>query len=217
MAKVNSVQDFFDGFKKFDINNADWRNMGSFPAVIRAVICLLIIAVMLGATYYFQIIDMDKKITRLVSEENTLKNQYKTKAYQVSNLDELREQMLQVRSIFQEQLERLPNGTQVAELLDDLEVAAISSGLTIKENKLGGQGVTDLFIEQNFDVKVEGTFHEIGSFVSAVSEMPRIITLHDFDIKKTSPEQQENKQELLLMSVKLKTYHYKDVDDGGLE
>lgn len=216
MAKANSVQDFFDGFKKFDINNADWRNMGSFPAVIRSIICLLIVSLMLGATYYFQIIEMDKKITRLANEEKSLKDQYKAKAYEVANLDELREQMEQIRGAFQEQLERLPNGTEIAELLEDLAIAVNSSSLLNRSIELGSNSVTDLFIEQNIDVKVEGTFHEIGSFVSAVSEMSRIVTLHDFEITKTG--QQENKQELLLMAVKLKTYRYKDDgEDGGVK
>ena len=206
MAKVNSVQDFFDGFKKFDINNADWNNMGSFPAVIRTIICLLVFGLMVGGVYYFKITDMSKQIDNLVVEEETLINAYKNKAYQVANLDQLLEQRDQIRSIFQEQLKRLPTGADLPDLLQDIEHAAKSSGLSVGKTFFGEQKSAELFIEQSMNLELTGTYHEFGSFVGSIAALPRIVTLHDFEVEPVNKDEPSK----LRMSVLAKTYRYND-------
>jgi type IV pilus assembly protein PilO len=53
-----------------------------------------------------------------------------------------------------------------------------------------------------------GGYHDMGSFVSGIAAMPRIVTLHDYDIKMNKGDS------LLAIKIKAKTYRYKLQDEG---
>ena len=53
-------------------------------------------------------------------------------------------------------------------------------------------------------MKMTGTYHEFGNFVSGVAALPRIVTLHDISITK------DPKSDRLTMDVTAKTYRYLD-------
>ncbi|MDG1304207.1 MAG: type 4a pilus biogenesis protein PilO, partial [Pseudomonadales bacterium] len=59
-----------------------------------------------------------------------------------------------------------------------------------------------------------GSYHDLGSFVSDVADLSRIVTLHDFSM---SPVRSRNAQRnvevtggLIQMSITAKTYRYND-------
>jgi len=56
------------------------------------------------------------------------------------------------------------------------------------------------------NIKVVGGYHDLATFVSGVSSLPRIVTLHDFEI---IPEKNETTSKLR-MSIVAKTYRYND-------
>ena len=58
------------------------------------------------------------------------------------------------------------------------------------------------------DIIVNGTYHDIASFVSGVAGLPRIVTLHNFNIS-LDGKNKEGHSDLLKMSVSAKTYRYK--------
>jgi type IV pilus assembly protein PilO len=47
---------------------------------------------------------------------------------------------------------------------------------------LGNETAKDFYAEQPISIKVTGDYHAFGAFVSGVSALPRIVTLHDFTI-----------------------------------
>jgi type IV pilus assembly protein PilO len=54
-----------------------------------------------------------------------------------------------------------------------------------------------------------GSYHDLGAFISGMAGLPRIVTLHDFEITidtEVAP--------MLQMSILAKTYRYREEDDG---
>ncbi|RMD69615.1 MAG: pilus assembly protein PilO, partial [Gammaproteobacteria bacterium] len=59
----------------------------------------------------------------------------------------------------------------------------------------------DFYAELPIQIKVKGDYHKFGHFVSDVSNLPRIVTLHDFDLHPA-------KEEGLSMDIQARTYRY---------
>ena len=69
-----------------------------------------------------------------------------------------------------------------------------------------GEIQKDFYAELPIKLRYTGSFHELGNFVSGIAALPRIVTLHDIDIK---PIDNKTFDELTL-DVTAKTYRYLD-------
>ena len=76
------------------------------------------------------------------------------------------------------------------------------NGGAIESIDLQAEKKTEFYVELPILIVVEGNYHKIGSFVSGVANLSRIVTLHDFEIE---PLQNSN---MLRMEIIAKTYRY---------
>lgn len=104
-------------------------------------------------------------------------------------------------------LRQLPSDTEVPGLLEDITRTGLGSGLEFEEIKLQPEVAQQFYIELPINIKVIGGYHDLATFVSGVSSLPRIVTLHDFEIL---PEKGEAATSKLRMSIVAKTYRYND-------
>ncbi len=138
---------------------------------------------------------------------------YESKAFQVANLDEYREQLAEMRLTFEEVLRQLPDDTEIPDLLVDINDTAEASGLEVNELSIGDPNAQELFIEQPLALEAVGGYHEIGRFVSGMSGLPRIVTLHDYSLEPTGNDSATGP--LLRLRIDVRTYQYRDAASGG--
>ena len=102
------------------------------------------------------------------------------------------------------------NRTTVRALLPDIRITltALDNDLTIESIDLAGERITEFYAELPIDITVEGDYHKIGSFVSGVANLSRIVTLHDFNISPSKSSQ------ILKMNIRAKTYRYLEDEEG---
>lgn len=201
---------FVDGFKKFDYQNVDFQNMGSWPIGIKLVAALLVAVAITGAGYWFIIKDQYLMLEREGRTETQLRETYRQKAFQVANLDAYKLQLMDMEATFGTLLEQLPNETEISGLLDDINFTGVQSGLDFDSLALGQDQVSELFIETPIEIAARGGYHELGTFVSGLSALPRIVTLHDFTISRAKAAVSDSDSRApLLVQIKAKTYRYK--------
>lgn len=201
---------FADGFKKFDYQNVDFQNMGSWPAGIKLVASILVAIAITGGGYWFIIKDQYLMLDREGRSETQLRETYRQKAFQVANLDAYKLQLMDMEATFGTLLEQLPNETEISGLLDDINFTGVQSGLDFDSLALGQDTVSELFIETPIDIAAHGGYHELGTFVSGLSALPRIVTLHDFTISRSKAAASDSDSRApLLVQIKAKTYRYK--------
>lgn len=205
-----SFADSMESLKNFDLNDLDFNNVGSWPAAVKGVVFVLFFILVLGGGYYFHLSDLRDNLDRVTAEESTLKQQFSTKAFQAANLEAYKEQMVEMEQSFGALLRQLPSDTEVPGLLEDITRTGLGSGLEFEEIKLLPEVTQQFYIELPIQIAVVGTYHDLATFVSGVASLPRIVTLHDFEIKPVSPDSTS----ALRMSVMAKTYRY---NDKGLE
>ena len=189
-----------------DLNEIDWEDMGSWPMPGKVVFCSLIfIAVVIGG-YFLLVKDSVEHLERETAKEVQLKQDIEKKAYRVANLDAYKDQLAEMRDSFGSLLKQLPKDTEAPGLVDDISAAALGAGL--KLNAISPQKMvsTEFYNELPIRIEVDGGYHEMGAFVSGVAALPRIVTLHDFDISSA-------KGGGLSMTILAKTYQYGGGDE----
>lgn len=158
-------------------------NLGDWPVAAKGFLLAALAAVIIGGGYFLLIQDKQDDLKRAQRRESSLKQEFESKQRRVANLDAYRKQMTVMREMFKRLLAFLPKGTEVPDLIDDISRLALENGLTVLELDLQDEVQMGFYVELPIKVKVRGAYHQIGSFLSAVAKLPRIVTFHDFQMK----------------------------------
>lgn len=192
--------------KLSDIQNLDFSDVGGWPLPAKAAAIAAICIAVLAAGFWFdtrmQLEDLDK----LRAEEPTLKQTFETKQHKAANLDAYKAQMEEMERSFGAMLRQLPSKTEVAELLVDISQAGLANGLQFEYFKPQNEKPVEFYAELPISIRVTGSYHEFGKFISDIAALPRIVTLHDFSVVPSGDK--------LVMDVTAKTYRYLEVEGG---
>ncbi|MBV34721.1 MAG: pilus assembly protein PilO [Rickettsiales bacterium] len=191
----------------------DFNNIGSWPLPGKIVFIIIAMLVVLGLGYYF---DTSEQISELESKEKKeiqLLADYKREYEKAVNLDAYREQMAEMKETFKGLLEQLPKNTEIPGLLDEISYAASGAGVELLSHKYLDETKKAFYIEKPIEIVATGNYHQIADFVSRISKLPRIVTLHSFEIKPAGGgsrrgAQNREQSEQLSFSVLAKTYRY---------
>ena len=121
----------------------------------------------------------EEQDTLAAQEETKLRDDYRSKMAQAINLDALEAQQQQVNRYVERLEKQLPSKAEMAALLSDINQAGIGRGLQFELFKPGQVVVKDYYAELPIDIKVTGSYHDIGEFAADMAKMPRIVTLNN--------------------------------------
>ncbi len=197
-----ALQDTLDQLRSLDVSDLELNNIGAWPAAIKAILLVLLLVLVTAAGYFFYLTDKQKLLEVSEKQELTLKSEYESKAFQAANLPQYRQQKEEMEASFGTMLRQLPSDTEVPGLIEDITLAALDNGLTIESIDLQPERKAEFYVELPITIVVTGEYHDLGAFVSAVANLSRIVTLHDFNIR-PSPSPAN-----LKMSIIAKTYRY---------
>lgn len=188
-----------------DLNELDFENVGSWPALYRGVFIALVAIIFAGAFYYYVTIPQLEQLKAVEVKEQELKQQFTTKAALSSNLEAYKAQLVEINVIFEGLINKLPNTQEIASLLDDISFIGGDNGLQIKSINWGAKKDGELSIEVPLSIQVVGTYEQLGDFAADIAALPRIVILDDLRLSKGNGDQ-------LTLNVIAKTYRYKGDD-----
>lgn len=186
-----------------ELNNLDFNNIGSWPIAAKGVAITVICAAVLFAGYWFDTKDQMQILDQARAKEQELKQTFEKKQADAANLEAYKEQMAEMEKRFGALLLKLPSKTEIAELLVDVSRVGLDAGLEFELFKPGDEIPRDFYAEFPINLRVKGSYHELGNFVSGVAALPRIVTIHDLSMKK-------DKEGELIMTATANTYRYLD-------
>lgn len=191
-----------------DLQNLDFENVGGWPPAVKAIAMTFVVVLIVVAGWYFKIRDLNSENERLARQEQELFNEFERKQKKASNLEEYRAQLEEIEVILQNLLRQLPGKTEMPDLLVDISQTALSTGI---ENELFNPQAEiqkDFYAEKPIALRMVGTYHQFGAFVSGVASLPRVVILTMHDISLT-PAGGGNGNVLVLEGT-AKTYRYVD-------
>jgi type IV pilus assembly protein PilO len=183
------------------------RHPGLWPIAPRLLCGAGVMAAVITLGYFAywssQFEDQDKG----AQDEVKLKEEYKTKMAQAINLDALRAQKVQVDKYVERLQKQLPSKAEMAALLDDITHAGTGRGLNFESFKPGQVVVKDYYAELPIDIKITGSYHDIGAFAADMANMPRIVTLNSMNLNAGKDGG------ALTLEAVAKTFRYLDPDE----
>jgi len=189
------------------IRNLDPNNPGVWPLPFQMGLLAIIFVVILGVTWKFDVSDQRTTLAKSQDKEQELKNTFERKQKKVVNLKALKNQMEEMKQSFGDMLRQLPNKTEIAGLIVDISQTGLAAGLQFDLFKPEKEQTKEFYTELPIDIVVNGTYHQIGEFVSGIASLPRIVTTHNIKIVKNKDGGG------LKMSAIAKTY--RALDEGG--
>ncbi|CAN5180164.1 type 4a pilus biogenesis protein PilO [soil metagenome] len=191
------------------LQSLDINDIGRWPASFRAAAIVLIFTlVAIGGSYYFGFRNLNPVLEAAEQEEVELKASFEAKQRKAANLDAYRAQLAEMERSFGAMLRQLPDQTEVPSLLVDISQTGLASGLEEKLFEPGALVRKDFYAELPIKIRLTGGFHEMGNFVSGIAALPRIVTLHDIQIKPL--DSVDSPADELVLDVTAKTYRYLD-------
>ena len=205
-----------------ELNNLDPNNIGSWPLPVRAVIIIIICVVIAFGAWKMDITNQRVQHEKLVKQEMQKKDTFEKKQKQAANLEALKKQMQVMKQSFGDLLQQLPNKTEVPGLIVDISQTGLAAGLEFNLFKPAKERPAEFYAELPISISVEGTYHQLGEFVSGLAALPRIVTTHNINITKSGKAAKGGKKDrsagagdLLLMNATAKTYRALDEEESG--
>lgn len=191
------------------IRDLDPNDPGRWPITFRlgAIGIIFVVAVVLLA-YLLAWKPKKPDLDAARGEEQALLIKLEQKAKKAANLDAYKAQLAEMEQSFGAMLRKLPNKTEVPNLLTDISQQGTASGLDQKLFQPNAQNIKDFYAELPIRMRLTGSFHSIGAFVSGIAALPRIVTLHDVEISQLSKNSDQ-----LQLDVTAKTYRYLDEEE----
>lgn len=192
--------------------SAQFRDLNGLPPaqwpIVPRMMCALgvVLAVMAVGWYFYwstQLEDLD----RAAAEEVSLKEAYKSKIQQAVNLEGLRKQKEQVNEYVAALEKQLPSKAEMDALLSDINQAGLGRGLQFQLFKPGQVVVKDYYAELPIDIKITGSYHDIGAFTSDIANLPRIVTLNKLNLVSGKDSN------VLTLDAVAKTFRYLDEEE----
>jgi type IV pilus assembly protein PilO len=189
----------FSELKSVDL---DLKYSGSWPPLVKGIAYFIVFLITMFFSYYFVLSEQVADLTKGSELHEKLRYDYESKHRLAYNLEAYEQQMIELEVQLAQMLKKLPATHETPGMLDDITFIATSSGLRISMIKWGNELEQEFYTELPLYIDVTGDYHEFGQFVSDVAKLPRIVSLHEFEIKKVPNAQ-------LAFHLVAKTYRYK--------
>ena len=187
----------------------DPKRIGSAPVLIKLGVLLILLVLIIGASWYF---DWDDQLTKIHGEaqkEEGLRKTFLTKKAEAVNLPSYLKQLEDIEKQFGALLKQLPGKSEMDALLTDINQAGLGRGLQFELFKpAAGETQRDFYAELPITIKITGNYHDIGAFASDISKLSRIVTLNDIGLATAS-----TKGGILTLDATAKTFRYLDQDE----
>ncbi len=169
----------------FSLDSVNFFDVASWNRVTIVSLFLATFIAVFSFGYYFII---DTKLQELSDYKNLqpkLINEFGKKYALVSNKEPYQKQKAELDLMFSSFLEKVPVDSQVPETLENITTVASGSGLVTSNISLQPPVDLGLYFELPMDIQVEGSYHNLAEFVAGLTQLRRLVSLHNFSLKTT--------------------------------
>nr|GEU28519.1 hypothetical protein [Tanacetum cinerariifolium] len=143
--------------------NLNGRHPGQWPLAPRLLCAAGVAVAAIGAGYFFYWSGQFEAEDAGAQAEVRLRDEYRLKTAKAINLDALRAQKIQVDRYVDRLQKQLPSKAEMAALLTDINQAGSGRGLQFELFKPAQVVLRDYYAELPIDIKVTGSYHDIGA------------------------------------------------------
>ncbi len=210
-----------DNKKKFKLSELDINNIGGWPREAQLGFCGLIVLLLVVLAWFLVVSGKRDELKTLETQEADLRTEFETKQGRAANLEPLKQQLAQMEQQLQQMLRQLPSKTEMPDLIVDISQTALATGIQNDLFQPGPEAKQEFYAEKPIMLRMVGTYHQFGAFVSGVASLPRVVimTMHDISLQpkktKDNPNARIGANSALELAGTVKTYRYLDEDEAA--
>jgi type IV pilus assembly protein PilO len=197
---------------KIDLSKLDMNNPSGWPLPIKALACVFLGLLIIGISWWMFVSDRRDILAASEAKEQTLRSEFEDKQGRAANLEPLKQQLAQMELMLQQMLRQLPSKNEMPDLIVDISQTALATGITNELFQPGAETAKEFYAEKPITLRMVGTYHQFGAFVSGVASLPRVVimTMHNISLtpKAGKPGQ-------LVLQGTVKTYRYLDEEEAA--
>ena len=189
-----------------NLEELEVAQIGGWPSFLRG---LLIIFSSLLTVWFGYVWSVSVKLNEcevLAQKIEHAKRAFADAQFQASNLDAYEKEVGVVIGQLASLSEELPQQNELTGFLDDASQQAASTGvklIAVQPLKDANKG---FYSETEVALKITGHYNAIGAFASNIAGMKRIVTIHDFKLKKSEGANENIDGGILEFALNSKTY-----------
>lgn len=186
-------------------------NIKNLPPYAKAIISVLPAVILSVVVLIVVIMPKQKEIKALDAKIDTQNNEIAASQSKVAKLDILKQENERLIARINELKEQLPEEKEISSLLKQVSDLGIAAGLNIKSWKPAQKAAhsSGIVYEIPVSVDVEGTYHNLGYFLSSLTRLNRIVNISDMKIESPKETKGEN-----LLSVSFKASTFSAIPEG---
>ena len=208
--------------KKMSLKELDFNNAGSWPRQWQIGFCFALGLLILFLLWNFLTRPKSAQLKSFESEEVTKRDDFAKLQGQAANLEPLKQQLAQMEQQLQQMLRQLPSKTEMPDLIVDISQTALATGITNELFQPGEETALEFYAEKPIELKMVGSYHQFGAFVSGVASLPRVVimTMHNIEL---TPRVVDGADKTKLVGIgpnstlelkgTVKTYRYRDEEE----
>ncbi len=190
-----------------ELKRLDPNRIGSWPILPKLGVLLLLLLVLVFASYWFDWQDQITQIDGAKAKEEQLRTTFLSKKKQAIDLPAYRKQLVDIESQFGALLKQLPGKSEMDALLTDINQAGLGRGLQFELFRpAANESASEFYAELPITIRVTGNYHDLGAFASDIGKLSRIVTLNDISLSAA--------KDGLTLDATAKTFRY--LDEGEI-
>ena len=194
-----------------ELQSLDINEPGRWPLAFRVAAVIIVFVAVSAFGVYMWVYKTDVPVLRQAeTEELNLKTTFENRQRLAASFDAYREQLAEIERSFGTMLRQLPGRTEVDNLLVDISQTGLGAGLEELLFRPQGERRADFYAELPIQIRLRGSYHELGEFASGIAALPRIVTLHDIEI---APASNSEDFDDLILDLTAKTYRYLEEEE----
>ncbi len=209
--------------RKMSLKELDFNNIGSWPREYRIGFCVIVGLLIFGLLWWVLTRDKGDQLEGLERTESDLRAEFETKQGRAANLEPLKLQLAQMEQQLQQMLRQLPSRTEMPDLIVDISQTALATGIQNELFQPGPETPKEFYAEKPIALRMVGSYHQFGAFVSGVASLPRVVimTVHDIQLRPRGgdkdPRAGIRPDSPLELAGTVKTYRYLDEDEAAAQ
>ena len=209
--------------RKMSLKELDFNNIGSWPREYRIGFCIIAGLLIFGLLWWVLTRDKGDELERLEGTESDLRAEFETKQGRAANLEPLKLQLAQMEQQLQQMLRQLPSRTEMPDLIVDISQTALATGIQNELFQPGPETPKEFYAEKPIALRMVGSYHQFGAFVSGVASLPRVVimTMHDIQLRPRGgdkdPRAGIRPDSPLELAGTVKTYRYLDEEEAAAQ
>jgi type IV pilus assembly protein PilO len=195
------------------LRQLDFNDIGRWPLIFHVFFVGLFFAIASVLGFYLLVWQSQMPtLQKAEKEELELRTSFEQKQKKAANLSAYRAQLDEIGRSFGTMLRQLPDKTEIPNLLVDISQTGLGAGLQEELFQPLDEVHKDFYAEKPIKIRLRGSYHDFGRFVSDIAALPRIVTLHDIAI---DPAARDAAPDQLVLNVTAKTYRYLDENEAA--